>query len=417
MANVLFRLGSKNAFHQESKNSEETETAIARFAGIDSGNLPATRTIDDVLKKLDHEELNEVLMSVFEVLRKDKFFSDHPLLTPGGMYHLAIDAETVHKYTPNSAHDCAKCPFCLKRQRGEEIWYLHMHVAVSLVCPGGIRIPIYLYPIHAKSLTCNETASQEKFKQECELAAFPVILKKIRERFPRLKICVLVDSLYANGPAMKVLKENCMEFMIVRKDGSMKTVGQDCDGMEKIATTEQVEENSVEGERKIKRVFRFFNGIDYQDMKLNVLRFEEWVVDKNGIRLSHVYWEWLVSWKLTKKNAPSSARRGRMRWLEEDLFNSLKHRGFNIKHDYSRDPSAQIIWVLLIMLAFLVTELFVITRQIIPLKRNRSLKDFMKSIFYELRHLCDEIFKASIFQRKIQFRYSFEKAYFSSSNC
>ena len=74
IANVLFRLGSKNAFHQESKTSEETEAAVARFAGIDSGNLPATRTIDDVLKKLDHEELNEVLMSVFEVLRKDKFF-------------------------------------------------------------------------------------------------------------------------------------------------------------------------------------------------------------------------------------------------------------------------------------------------------------------------------------------------------
>jgi hypothetical protein len=39
MANVLFRLGSKNAFHQESKNFEETEAAIARFAGIYSNNL------------------------------------------------------------------------------------------------------------------------------------------------------------------------------------------------------------------------------------------------------------------------------------------------------------------------------------------------------------------------------------------
>ena len=199
------------------------------------------------------------------------------------MYHLAIDAETCSQVHPKQCSRLCGVSFCLKRQRGEEIWYLHMHVAVSLVCPGGIRIPIYLYPVHAKSLTCGETASQEKFKQECELAAFPVILKKIRERFPRLKICVLVDSLYANGPAMKILKENRMEFMIVRKDGSMKTVGQDCDGIEKIATTEQVEENSVKGERKIKRLFRVFNEIDYQDMKLNVLRFEEWIVDKNGV--------------------------------------------------------------------------------------------------------------------------------------
>jgi hypothetical protein len=148
-------------------------------------------------------------------------------------------------------------------------------------------------------------------------------------------------------------------------------------------------------------------------MKLNVLRFQEWVFDKNGTQISYVYWEWLVSWKLTKKNVSSSALRGRMRWLEEDLFNTLKHRGFSIKHDYSRNPAAQIIWYCLIMLAFSITELFVFTTQVIPIKRNRSLRDFMRSIFYELGYLCREIFKAPILERKTQFRYCFEKAYFS----
>jgi len=418
MATVLFRMGSKNAFHQEGRTSQEAEASIAKFVGIDSGELPATRTIDDVLKRLDHEEVNEVLMSVFEVLRKDKLFADHPELTPGGKYHLAIDAETIHKYTPESDHDCTNCPFCLKRQRGEEIWYLHMHVTVSLVCPGGIRIPLYLYPIHAKSLNCEETASHETFKQECELAAFPLILKKLRERFPRLKFCILVDSLYANGPAIKLLKEHRMEFMIVRKEGSMKTVGQDCDGLEKIPdgkTSGQIEEIGTEDGKKIKRSYRFFNEIDYQAMKLNILRFEEWVFDEDGTQLMFVHWEWLVSWKLTKKNVAFSASRGRMRWLEEDLFNTLKNRGFSIKHDYSRHSSAQVIWSILIMLAFLITELFVLTRQIIPIKRNRSLKDFMKSIFYELSYLYGEVFKALILHRKTQFRYCFEKIYFSSS--
>jgi hypothetical protein len=419
VANVLFRMGSKNAFHKESRSSEEAEASIAKFCGIDSGELPTTRAIDDILKRLDHEELNEVLMSIFEVLRKDKLFSDHSMLIPGDRYHLAIDAETTHKYTPNSAHDCANCPFCLKRQRGEEVWYLHMHVVASLVCPGGVRLPLYLYPIHAKSLRLEETASHERFKQECELAAFPLILTKIQERFPRLKFCVLVDSLYANGPAIKFLNEHRLDFMIVRKEGSMKTVGQDCDGLEKIPDDKivgRVEETSREKEKKYKRSFRFFNEIDYQGMKLHVLRFEEWVFDKDGIQLSYVYWEWLVSWKLTKRNASQTAFRGRMRWLEEDLFNTLKNRGFSIKHDYSRHPSAQVVWSILIMLAFLVTELFVLTRQVITTRQNRSLKDFMRSIFYELRHLYEEIFKASVLQRKTQFRYCFEKTYFFSNH-
>ena len=128
-----------------------------------------------------------------------------------------------------------------------------------------------------------------------------------------------------------------------------------------------------------------------------------------------MHWEWLVSWKLSKKNAPSTARRGRMRWLEEDLFNTLKNRGFNIKHDYSRNSSAQIVWSILIMLAFLITELFVITRQITMIKRNRSLRDFIRSIFYELRHLYYEVFKTPILHRKTQFRYCLGKASFPSN--
>ena len=104
-----------------------------------------------------------------------------------------------------------------------------------------------------------------------------------------------------------------------------------------------------------------------------------------------------------------------MRWLEEDLFNTLKNRGFNIKHDYSRNSSAQIVWSILIMLAFLITELFVITRQITMIKRNRSLRDFIRSIFYELRHLYYEVFKTPILHRKTQFRYCLGKASFPSN--
>jgi hypothetical protein len=243
-------------------------------------------------------------------------------------------------------------------------------------------------------------------------------LEKIRERFPRLKFCVLVDSLYANGPAIKILKDNRMDFMIVRKEGSMKTVGQDCNGLGQIPdheATGRMEEVSRDGQKKIKQVFQFFNDVAYQDMKLNILRFDEWFFDTDGNQLAHVHWEWLVSWRITRKNAPTTAFRGRMRWLEEDLFNTLKNRGFHIKHDYSRDPSAQLVWFLLILLAFLVTELFVLTRRVIPIKRNRSVRDFMHSIFFELRHLHQKIFGALALLGKIQFRYCFERAYFPSS--
>jgi hypothetical protein len=121
-------MGSKNAFHKEGRSSEEAEASIAKFCGIDSGQLPTTRTIDDVLKKLDHEELNEVQMRVFEVLRKDKFFST--IRCSFQETDITLLSMQKQRISIPSAHECENCPFCLKRERGEEIWYLHMH-AVS----------------------------------------------------------------------------------------------------------------------------------------------------------------------------------------------------------------------------------------------------------------------------------------------
>ena len=86
-------------------------------------------------------------------------------------------------------------------------------------------------------------------------------------------------------------------------------------------------------------------------------------------------------------------------------------RGFNIRHDYSRHSSTQNVWYVFIMIAFLVSELFVLLRHVMPIKRNRSIRDFMRSVFADLCKLCQEIFKSPALNKKTQFRYCFVKAY------
>lgn len=345
---------------------------------------------------------------MFDALRKYKFFSRHPQLIPGGAYHIAIDAVHVHTYRPDSAHDCINCSFCLKRQRDKAIWHVHICSVAVLVCPGGLRLPLYVYPIHAKGLTYSETSSEDALKQECESAALPLILNKIRERFPKLNVCILLDSLYANGPCINLLKANRMEFLIVRKKGSMKSVGEDCDGLLKVEgykATGETQERFREKKKKIERVFQFFNDIGYQNLRISILRFDEKVFDEKGVEISCTHWEWISSWKITKGNASLTAMRGRTRWLEEDLFNTIKNRGFHFKHDYSRNPNAQKVWSILIMIAFLITELFTLTREIVLIKGDRSLKDFMKSIFHEIKILGCLIFSSPFLCKSTQTRY------------
>ena len=63
--------------------------------------------------------------------------------------------------------------------------------------------------------------SDEKVKQDCERKAFVRLAKKIKQRFPRLPILLLADSLYATKTVMDVCREYKWKYLICFKDGSI----------------------------------------------------------------------------------------------------------------------------------------------------------------------------------------------------
>ncbi|MDD2510722.1 MAG: hypothetical protein PHP26_08835 [Syntrophomonas sp.] len=46
--------------------------------------------------------------------------------------------------------------------------------------------------------------------------------ERIKKRFPKIKICVTMDGLYACGPVIKTCREYGWDYMLVFKEGSMK---------------------------------------------------------------------------------------------------------------------------------------------------------------------------------------------------
>jgi len=58
-------------------------------------------------------------------------------------------------------------------------------------------------------------------KQDCELNAFYRMVKRLKGRFPQLKICLLLDSLYAASPVMDILKRYNWKYITTFKEGSM----------------------------------------------------------------------------------------------------------------------------------------------------------------------------------------------------
>lgn len=53
-----------------------------------------------------------------------------------------------------------------------------------------------------------ENENENVSKQDCELKAFKRLAEKIKEKYPRLKIVIGADALYASKPVMDICKKN-----------------------------------------------------------------------------------------------------------------------------------------------------------------------------------------------------------------
>jgi hypothetical protein len=187
LCHFLFRSQSKNNFYQ-SYYQGRSYRSLSRLAKINQDHFPAIKTIDDLFMLLNPNDLEPFLFNLFKDLCHKKVFHD----TKG--FFLSIDAYCSHCYEEISGHK--PCPYCLKRERNDTVWYLHVNVVASLVFPDGFQLSLYVHRLKAQNKWA--PLSERKFKEECELSALPLILAKIREYLPRLKLTVLLDALYAN---------------------------------------------------------------------------------------------------------------------------------------------------------------------------------------------------------------------------
>ncbi|MDM8537591.1 hypothetical protein QUF70_12610 [Desulfobacterales bacterium HSG17] len=101
--------------------------------------------------------------------------------------------------------ECISCPSCLAKdlKNGKTLFY-HQVVAATIAHPN-MRQVLSLAPEPIK----NEDGSK---KQDCERNAGKRLVKRIRETHPKLKIIILGDDLYANGPFAIAAKNERMSF-------------------------------------------------------------------------------------------------------------------------------------------------------------------------------------------------------------
>lgn len=313
----FFRRGSKNSLQTALDSLKPLQrVAILNYLNLKDEALPHRTSIDAYLSTINPDEINDLLMVLFRWAKRNKIFYNHAgNLLSGNRFHLACDGLWVHKYEAPHCVDTEgsnACPYCLPRthkkgKENEKTYWVHAFVNLALIFPGGLQLPIYVHALKAVQMQLDPSASSEKLKQECELQAAHEIFPKIKERLGNLPITLLTDSLYANEPVIQLCQQLGWEYLIVRQEGSLKTLCRTCDSL---AATE-LYQKSCRAQRLIKlknggtveQSTQWFNRVTLGKVNYtNILRFEE--VEKNGegqvIRKFKT--EWLVSTAVHKGN-------------------------------------------------------------------------------------------------------------------
>ena len=421
LAIFLFRMGSGNKFDGKTHDNDEkySKANIAKFIGAPESQVPVIKTIEEFLVHLKENSINQLMIAFFKDLQNSKFFVQHPQIMPGEFFLLAIDC--VHTHTYNHPHHVDSngnndCECCLKRVHNkgtdkEYVQWQHLNLIFSFVFMGGLKIPIYSYPIHAKQITNLESASEDSYKQECELVGLKIALPTIREAFPKMKIVLLLDGLYANRPVIRLVEEQRCGYIIVRKQACLPLLAIECDAC---ALNTNHRKNCTKKTNKmykgwlIEQEYEWFNSKYLgEGVSTNVLRFIEIRTNEKKEKVECYKCEWLFSWKLSWNNCEFSALQARSRWEIEDLFNSLKQRGYRLKHDYSRNPLSCFHWQSLALFAFGIFELFRFSESV-QTRGNWTQTALAEKLLGQLIHSpTEEIFSNRCLSKRIQFRYHF----------
>lgn len=326
-------------FHTGSRrNANKTLSCPIFFENLNTmfpelKTLPHADTLARLLERIDAEEIQaSMILLIKELIRKKKF--QNYLIRK--RYLIAVDG------TQKFYRDYKWDEHCLKRKVGgddikTEQFYVYVLESV-LILDNGITLP--LMSIFVK----NEGYIEGTTKQDCEQKAFKRLAKKLKQEFPKTRISLVMDGLYACGPIIQICKKNDWDFMIVLKEDSLKEVWREAIGLMRLDP-----ENSLKvfwGEHT--QEYSWANDIEYEygengryKQILNVvICYENWTVNhinsSKKVEEMNTRYAWISSKKIHEKNVFSRCTKmGRFRWCIENNILTEKHQGYEYEHCYS----------------------------------------------------------------------------------
>lgn len=357
----LLKLGARRQINYE-LDSEEMIKNVEILSKEKIYRIPHDGTLEYLMERLDTEELNKLRTRMINELIRKRCLEKYRLK---GYYLIAIDGSGY--LTFKEKH----CEHCLKVEKdGKALYYKHPILEAKLVLGNGMAFSIETEFV--------ENPGGKVKVQDCELRAFHRLIKKLKRNFPQLKICLLLDGLYANKPVIGSCNKNNWNYIITFKEGSMKEVYKEYESLKKLHPENYLEYNG----KGIQQEYCWApNVLQYKGTSnANVL---ECIERKPKETKRFVY---LTNFSISKDNVKEIGGGGRLRWkIENEGFNTQKNGGYKLEHHYSEHIVALKNFYLLLQIAHIINQL---------MEKGSLLVDEVKKFFGSIRNLSRRLLES-----------------------
>lgn len=283
----LCRLGSKRKISYK-LSTEDFLKNLTTLTGSYDKKTAHHDTVEYFCQRLTPKEICVVRHKMIYRLIRMKALDKFRLLD--SYFMIAVDG------TGHLAFKERHCPHCLTKQKdGKILYYYHNVLEAKIVTDSGLAISV-----ETEFILNSDGAS----KQDCELTAFYRMVKRLKKQFPQLKICLLLDSLYAAAPVMNTLNKYRWKYIITFKEGSMPDRYDEFTRLEKLCRQNEIKLT----DNKVVQEYSWVNGIEHKGNFFDVIKLDE--IREN----SQTRFVWITNLKVTKNNIVKIAKGGRLRW-------------------------------------------------------------------------------------------------------
>ena len=340
----VLRMGARRQVTLLLRQNGPSRAKFQTLFGVAS--VPHGDTLEATCQRLAVPEVQAVVTTAVETLIRRKVL--YPYRLCGRYFLLTLDGTGMLTFPQRH------CPQCLTVTHEGHTTYYHPILEAKLVTYTGLVLSVMTEFI--------ENPSQYPSKQDCELKAFYRLADRLKQRFPHLPFCLLLDGLFVGGPTFSLCERYGWQYLIVLREDDLPSVQEEFHALLAAAPENHLHFWPADP-YQTEQDFHWVNDIAYVDSEhhehtVAVIRCLETKPDAQGQRQTTRF-KWLTNFAVHSTNVLELANHGgRLRWkIENEGFNVQKNGGYGLEHIFTHHPIAAKVFYLLLQLAHTLAQL------------------------------------------------------------